>query len=119
MKKNVAVVGLQWGDEGKGKIVDILADGFDCVARYQGGHNAGHTVTFDGKRYVLHVVPSGIFHKGAVCVVGGGVVLDPQAFLEECASLETAGVEIRGRLFVSNRCLSLIHISEPTRLLSI
>jgi adenylosuccinate synthase len=104
MKKNVAVVGLQWGDEGKGKIVDILADGFDCVARYQGGHNAGHTVTFDGKRYVLHVVPSGIFHKSVVCVVGGGVVLDPQAFLEECASLETAGVQIRGRLLVSNRC---------------
>jgi adenylosuccinate synthase len=104
MKKNVAVVGLQWGDEGKGKIVDILADGFDCVARYQGGHNAGHTVTFDGRRFVLHVVPSGIFHQRAVCIVGGGVVLDPEAFLGECDSLEKAGVALKGRLFVSNRC---------------
>jgi adenylosuccinate synthase len=104
MKKNVAVVGLQWGDEGKGKIVDILADGYDCVARYQGGHNAGHTVTFGGRRYVLHVVPSGIFHDGVVCVVGGGVVLDPEAFLEECATLQSAGVTIKDRLFVSNRC---------------
>src|SRR4030095_960221 len=104
MKKNVAVVGLQWGDEGKGKIVDILADGFDCVARYQGGHNAGHTVTVGGRRHVLHVVPSGIFHDGVVCVVGAGVVLDPQAFLQECDALEQVGVVTKGRLFVSNRC---------------
>src|SRR5574339_924214 len=104
MKKNAAVVGLQWGDEGKGKIVDILADGYDCVARYQGGHNAGHTVTFGGQRHVLHVVPSGIFHDGVVCVVGGGVVLDPEAFLKECTSLQAMGVTIENRLFVSNRC---------------
>jgi adenylosuccinate synthase len=104
MKKNVAIVGLQWGDEGKGKIVDILAEGFDCVARYQGGHNAGHTVNFSGRRHVLHVVPSGIFHDGVACVVGGGVVLDPIAFLEELEGLEAVGVTVEGRLFVSNRC---------------
>src|SRR4030095_6035927 len=104
MKKNVAIVGLQWGDEGKGKIVDILAEGFDCVARYQGGHNAGHTVNFGGRRHVLHVVPSGIFHDGVACIVGGGVVLDPIAFLEELDGLEAVGVAVEGRLFVSNRC---------------
>jgi adenylosuccinate synthase len=104
MKKNVAVVGLQWGDEGKGKIVDILAKRFDCVARYQGGHNAGHTVSIGNLRHVLHVVPSGIFHEGVACVIGGGVVLDPLAFLEEAQAIEATGVDIRGRLFVSNRC---------------
>src|SRR5262245_14054915 len=104
MKKNVAIVGLQWGDEGKGKIVDILANEMDCVARYQGGHNAGHTVTFGGRRYVLHLIPSGIFHDGVVCVVGNGVVLDPLAFLEEVDGLQAAGVVFDGRLFVSNRC---------------
>jgi adenylosuccinate synthase len=104
MKKNVAVVGLQWGDEGKGKIVDILADGFDCVARYQGGHNAGHTVTVGDRRHVLHVVPSGIFHKNVICVIGSGVVLDPQAFIEEVDALKAIGTDINGRLLVSNRC---------------
>jgi adenylosuccinate synthase len=104
MKKNVAIVGLQWGDEGKGKIVDILAAKYGCVARYQGGHNAGHTVTFEGRRHVLHVVPSGIFHDGVICVVGGGVVLDPIAFIEELEGLEAAGVTATGRLFISNRC---------------
>ena len=103
-RKNVAVVGLQWGDEGKGKIVDILANGFDCVARYQGGHNAGHTVTVGDRRHVLHVVPSGIFHENAACVVGSGVVLDPRAFFEETASIEALGVDVNGRLLVSNRC---------------
>src|SRR6185295_8668563 len=101
---NLAIVGLQWGDEGKGKIVDILSQGFDCVARYQGGHNAGHTVTFGKNRYVLHLVPSGIFHDGVQCVVGGGVVLDPAAFFEEIDSICGTGIKIAGRLFVSNRC---------------
>jgi len=104
MKKNVAIVGFQWGDEGKGKIVDILAGGVDCVARYQGGHNAGHTVNFGGRRYVLHLIPSGIFHDGVACVVGNGVVLDPLAFLDELEGLKAAGVVFDGRLFVSNRC---------------
>jgi len=103
MKKNVAVVGLQWGDEGKGKIVDILSEDFDCVARYQGGHNAGHTVSFGGRRYVLHLIPSGIFHPVA-CVIGSGVVLDPSAFIEELEMLRAAGVSADGRLIISNRC---------------
>src|SRR4030095_13892894 len=101
---NLAIIGLQWGDEGKGKIVDILAPEFDCVARYQGGHNAGHTVTFGRNRYVLHLVPSGIFHDGVQCVVGGGVVLDPEAFFEELDMIANAGVTVDRRLFVSNRC---------------
>ena len=101
---NLAIVGLQWGDEGKGKIVDILSGEFDCVARYQGGHNAGHTVTFGKNRHVLHLVPSGIFHGGVLCVVGGGVVLDPVAFFEETDAIAAAGIEVAGRLFVSNRC---------------
>ena len=104
MKKNIAVVGGHWGDEGKGKIVDILAEEFDCVARYQGGHNAGHTVSFGNRRHVLHLIPSGIFHKGVACVIGAGVVLDPLALIEESQALEEAGVAMRGRLFISNRC---------------
>jgi adenylosuccinate synthase len=105
VKKNVAVVGVQWGDEGKGKIVDILSEEFDCVARYQGGHNAGHTISIGGRRHVLHLIPSGIFHPGVKCVVGGGVVLDPQAFIEESEAIQkAASVSIAGRLLVSNRC---------------
>jgi adenylosuccinate synthase len=104
MKNNLAIVGMQWGDEGKGKIVDILSERFDCVARYQGGHNAGHTVNFEGQRHVLHLIPSGIFHPNVQCVIGGGVVLDPLAFLEETEGITKTGVQIEGRLFVSNRC---------------
>jgi len=100
---NLAIVGLQWGDEGKGKIVDILAREFDCVARYQGGHNAGHTVTFGKTRHVLHLVPCGIFHDGVKCVVGGGVVLDPTAFFDETDAIAALGVHFSDRLFVSNR----------------
>ena len=103
MNRNAAVVGLQWGDEGKGKIVDILASRFDCVARYQGGHNAGHTVNINGKPHVLHLIPSGIFHKEVTCIVGSGVVLDPRTFIKEVEGLEVAGVHVDGRLFVSNR----------------
>ena len=109
MKKNLAVVGLQWGDEGKGKIVDILSEQFDCVARYQGGHNAGHTVIIRGNRHVLHLIPSGIFHPKTTCVIGSGVVLDPQALIEEKEGVEKAGASVKGRLFVSNRC----HIILP------
>lgn len=101
---NLAIVGLQWGDEGKGKIVDILSREFDCVARYQGGHNAGHTVAFGKNRHVLHLVPSGIFHDGVQCVIGNGVVLDPLAFFEETDAIVQAGIQVSGRLFVSNRC---------------
>jgi adenylosuccinate synthase len=104
MTKNLAIVGVQWGDEGKGKIVDILAAHFDCVARYQGGHNAGHTITFGSRRHVLHLVPSGIFHFNPLCVIGGGVVVDPLALIEEMEAIEKVlGRPIKGRLFVSNR----------------
>src|SRR5213593_2326109 len=105
MKQNLAVVGAQWGDEGKGKIVDILASGFDCVARYQGGHNAGHTVNVGNRRHVLHLIPSGIFQPQVKCVIGAGVVLDPLALIEETEAVERAtSSPLQGRLFVSNRC---------------
>jgi len=105
VKNNLAVVGVQWGDEGKGKIVDILSEEFDCVARYQGGHNAGHTVSFGNRRHVLHLIPSGIFQHRVTCVIGGGVVLDPLALIEETQVIEqTMSIALQGRLFVSNRC---------------
>ncbi|MBI2150732.1 MAG: adenylosuccinate synthetase, partial [Acidobacteria bacterium] len=105
MKQNLAIVGVQWGDEGKGKIVDILSEGFDCVARYQGGHNAGHTVLVCDQRHVLHLIPSGIFQPNVQCVIGGGVVLDPLALIEESQAIEKAmSVPVEGRLFISNRC---------------
>jgi adenylosuccinate synthase len=99
----VVVVGAQWGDEGKGKVVDYLAGAFDVVARYQGGHNAGHTVVVNGQKFILQLVPSGILHPGKWAVIGSGVVLDPAALLSELAALEKSGVEAGGRLFISNR----------------
>jgi adenylosuccinate synthase len=105
VKKNLAVVGVQWGDEGKGKIVDILSEGYDCVARYQGGHNAGHTISVGNRRHVLHLIPSGIFQPDVKCIIGGGVVLDPQALIEESQVIrDSLSIELAGRLFVSNRC---------------
>jgi len=97
------VIGLQWGDEGKGKIVDALTEKFDMVVRFAGGANAGHTVVFDGKKYILHLIPSGILHPGKVCVIGNGVVFDPEAFFEEVESVHAGGYETVGRLFVSDR----------------
>src|SRR3954463_15450161 len=105
----IVVIGAQWGDEGKGKIVDILSERFDVVARYQGGHNAGHTVIIGGRRHVLHLVPSGIFHPKTQCVIGNGVVLDPLALIEENEAIEKFGATVEGRLYVSNRC----HIIFP------
>ena len=102
--RNLAVVGAQWGDEGKGKIVDIIADEFDVVARYQGGHNAGHTIRIGGQRFILHLIPSGIFHPDIQCVIGSGVVLDPLALIEECDGLAEGGTSVDGRLHVSTRC---------------
>lgn len=96
------VVGAQWGDEGKGKIVDMLAEHVDIVARYQGGANAGHTVCIGDKEYVLHLIPSGIFHPHITCVIGNGVVIDPTALLQEIAQLESAGINIKGRLLISH-----------------
>jgi adenylosuccinate synthase len=100
---NVIILGSQWGDEGKGKIVDLFADRFDIVARYQGGHNAGHTVFIGEKKYVLKLIPSGILRPGKKAVIGNGLVLDPAALLNEIESLESAGVQVKGNLFISNR----------------
>jgi len=96
------LVGSQWGDEGKGKIVDILGDRFDIVARYQGGANAGHTIVIDDEQYILHLIPSGILRDGVDCVIGNGVVIDPQALLEEIKFLEDKGFTVKGRLFISH-----------------
>jgi adenylosuccinate synthase len=100
---NIVVIGAQWGDEGKGKIVDLLTEKFDIVARYQGGHNAGHTVIVKGKKFVLHLIPSGILHTDKVCIIGPGVVLDPKALLSEVKMLDDEGISVRGSLFISNR----------------
>jgi adenylosuccinate synthase len=100
---NVVVVGMQWGDEGKGKIVDLLCPAFDIVARYQGGHNAGHTVRFGEKHFSLHLIPSGVLHPGVQCVLGNGMVIAPDAFFAELDKLAAAGVDATGRLFVSER----------------
>ncbi len=91
---NMTIVGAQWGDEGKGKIVDLLTSEADMVVRFQGGNNAGHTVIVDGKKYVLHVVPSGILHPGKMCIIGNGVVLDPENFLEEIDALQSLGLDV-------------------------
>jgi adenylosuccinate synthase len=99
----VVVVGAQWGDEGKGKLVDVLAEQADVVVRYQGGANAGHTVVVGDRQFVLHQIPSGILHPRARCVVGNGVVLDPETFFRELEELTEQGIEIAGRLFVSDR----------------
>jgi adenylosuccinate synthase len=99
----VVVVGAQWGDEGKGKVVDYLAASFDYIARCQGGHNAGHTVLWNGKRFILQLVPSGVLRPDKKAVIGAGVVVDPHAFLAEIDALAKAGVDVTGRLFVSNR----------------
>lgn len=101
------VVGAQWGDEGKGKIVDILSEGADIVARYQGGANAGHTVVISGKKYVLHLIPSGILHQSTVCIIGNGVVIDPMALQQEIAMLQNEGIDFTDRLMISH-CAHLI-----------
>ncbi len=100
---NVIILGSQWGDEGKGKIVDLFADRFDIVARYQGGHNAGHTVFIGEKKFILKLVPSGILRPGKQAVIGNGLVIDPAALLSEIESLESAGVAVTGNLFISSR----------------
>jgi len=102
--KNVIVIGTQWGDEGKGKIVDLLTDRASTVVRFQGGHNAGHTLVIDGKKTVLHLIPSGILRDNVSCLIGNGVVLSPQALFEEIAMLEGNGVPARERLKISEAC---------------
>ena len=96
------VIGSQWGDEGKGKVVDLLAPEMDVVARYQGGANAGHTIAWEDQQFVLHLVPSGIFHEGTACVIGNGVVIDPVALMEEIRTIGELGFEVEGRLFISH-----------------
>src|SRR6187397_3657317 len=101
MAKNVVVIGTQWGDEGKGKIVDWLTDHAQGVVRFQGGHNAGHTLVIGGKKTVLHLIPSGILREGALCLIGNGVVLSPAALKKEIGELEATGVDVRSRLKIS------------------
>ncbi len=103
MSTNIAVLGAQWGDEGKGKIVDLLTPNFSAVARYQGGHNAGHTVYVKGQKFVLHLIPSGILHPGVTCIIGNGVVIDPQALFKEIDELAQLGVAVDGRLLISEK----------------
>src|SRR5512144_2606307 len=97
----LVVVGAQWGDEGKGKIIDLLTEKADIVARYQGGHNAGHTVVLNNEKYVLHLIPSGILHKNTVCIIGNGVVVEPAALLEEISGLRKRGIRVEKNLLVS------------------
>ena len=104
MAKNVVVIGTQWGDEGKGKIVDWLTDHAQGVVRFQGGHNAGHTLVIGGKKTVLHLIPSGILRDGVACYIGNGVVISPEALLKEVDMLEQAGVNVRNRLHISEAC---------------
>ncbi len=113
MGKNVVVIGTQWGDEGKGKIVDLLTDKAQAVARFQGGHNAGHTLVIDGNQTVLHLIPSGILRDGVRCLIGNGVVLSPEALLEELDMLEKNGVPARARLGISESCPLILpyHVS--------
>ena len=98
---NRVLIGAQWGDEGKGKIIDLLAEKSDIIVRYQGGNNAGHTVCLDDKKFILHLIPSGILHPKKICVIGNGAVVDPEALLEEIRLLEKRGISVRGRLLVS------------------
>ncbi|MDH5407825.1 MAG: adenylosuccinate synthase [Gammaproteobacteria bacterium] len=108
MGKNVVVIGTQWGDEGKGKVVDLLTDNADAVVRFQGGHNAGHTLVIDGKKTVLHLIPSGILRENVTCMIGNGVVLAPDALLQELDMLKANGVNTEGRLFISEACTLIL-----------
>ena len=104
------LLGLQWGDEGKGKIVDVLTKNYDIIARFQGGPNAGHTLEFDGIKHVLHTIPSGIFHETAVNIVGNGVVIDPVIFKKELDNLKKFNLDIKSKLFISRKA----HLILPT-----
>ena len=122
MGKNVVVIGAQWGDEGKGKVVDLLTDRAHAVVRFQGGHNAGHTLVIDGKQTVLHLIPSGILRSNTRCLIGNGVVLSPGALLEEVEMLEKSGVPVMDRLGISESCplilpyhVALDHAREAAR----
>jgi adenylosuccinate synthase len=115
---NIVVLGAQWGDEGKGKIVDLLTPHFSVVARYQGGHNAGHTVYVAGKKFVLHLIPSGILHEDVTCIIGNGVVVDPQALFKEIEELATLGVEVGDRLLISEKAHLILPYHRELDILS-
>jgi adenylosuccinate synthase len=115
---NIAVLGAQWGDEGKGKIVDLLTPNFSIVARYQGGHNAGHTVYANGRKFVLRLLPSGILHDGIACVIGNGVVVDPQALFAEIDEIAKAGIQIGNRLVISDKAHLILPYHKELDLLS-
>ncbi len=115
---NLAVLGAQWGDEGKGKIVDLLTGRFAIVARYQGGHNAGHTVYVNGAKFILRLIPSGILHSGVSCVIGNGVVIDPHALFSEIDELERNGVDTRDRILVSDKAHLILPYHRDLDLLS-
>ncbi|MDH4029061.1 MAG: adenylosuccinate synthase, partial [Nitrospirota bacterium] len=106
---NIAVIGAQWGDEGKGKVVDLLTESADVVARYQGGNNAGHTVIIKNEQYVLHLVPSGVLHRGKTCIIGNGVVIDPNSLIEEIEGLKKRKISVGKNFFISGRA----HVIMP------
>jgi adenylosuccinate synthase len=112
MAQSVVILGTQWGDEGKGKIVDLLAHEADAVVRFQGGHNAGHTLVVNGRKTVLHVIPSGVLTDRARCLIGNGVVVAPHALIEEIRGLEANGIEVRSRLGISPACPAILGCHE-------
>src|SRR5256885_13265772 len=115
---NLAILGAQWGDEGKGKIVDMLTPHFSIVARYQGGHNAGHTVYVNGQKFVLRLIPSGILHSGVTCVIGNGLVIDPQALFAEVDELMGAGVDVGNRIVISDKAHLILPYHRDLELLA-
>src|SRR5881227_891792 len=115
---NLAILGAQWGDEGKGKIVDLVTPHFSIVARYQGGHNAGHTVYVGGKKFILRLIPSGILHPSVTCVIGNGVVVDPKALFAEVDELIKHGIEVDGRIVVSDKAHLILPYHRDLDLLS-
>jgi adenylosuccinate synthase len=104
MNNSIAILGAQWGDEGKGKIVDLLTEKCDAVVRFQGGHNAGHTLVVDGKTTILHLIPSGILHNNVKCIIGNGVVLSLDSLSEEIEILRKSNITIEGKLLISDGC---------------
>ena len=104
MNKSIAILGAQWGDEGKGKIVDLLTEKSEAVVRFQGGHNAGHTLVVENKTTILHLIPSGILHNNVKCIIGNGVVLSLDALSDEIKILQKNNIDVNGRLFISDNC---------------
>lgn len=106
------LLGLQWGDEGKGKVVDVLTPHYDVIARFQGGPNAGHTLEFEGEKYVLRSIPSGIFQGGKINIIGNGVVLAPDLFMDEAKDLEKSGHPLKERLYISKKPILLCQLTD-------